>query len=165
MSVVIDDEKYFTLSTSDQLGNSGYYTDNKSSTPEDVRFKKKSKYEPKVLVWVAFSEDGIAEPFIQESSIAIDAERYINKCLKPKLFKFIRSWYNHDEYVFWPDLASAHYANTTIETLKANKIVFVSRGDNPPNVPQARPIEKFWAHVCSKVYQHGWQAKTKRQLI
>ena len=121
-TVIIDDEKYFRLSNSEQSGNSGYYADNKFSIPEDVRFKKKSKYEPKVLVWVAFSEDGMAEPFIKESTIAIDAERYINKCLKPKLFKFIRSWYNHDEYVFWPDLASAHYGKTTIETFKVKKL-------------------------------------------
>ena len=133
-TVVIDDEKYFTLSNSEQSGNSGYYTDNKFSTPEDVRFKKKSKYEPKVLVWVAISEDGIASPFIQESSIAIDADRYINKCLKPKLFKFINSKYKEDEYVFWPDLASAHYAKKTIDVLKANNIVFVDKHDNPPNV-------------------------------
>ena len=43
--------------------------------------------------------------------------------------------------------------------------MFSFLGDNPLNVHQARPIEKFWANVCSKVYQHGWQAKTKRQLI
>ena len=96
-----------------------------------------------MLVWVAFSEDGIAEPFIQESSIAIDAERNINKCLKPKLFKFIRSWYNHDEYVFWPDLASAHYGKTTIETLKVKKIVFVSRGDNPPVFHKPVQLKNF----------------------
>lgn len=41
-SKIIDDEKYFTLSHSDLSGNDGYYTDNKWSAPEDVRFKKKS---------------------------------------------------------------------------------------------------------------------------
>ena len=118
-----------------------------------------------MLVWVAISEDGIALPFIYESSIAIDANRYINKFLKPKLVKFINSKYKEDEYVFWPDLASAHYAKKTIDVLKANNIVFVDKHENPPNVPQARPIETFWANVCSKVYQGGWQAKTKLQLI
>jgi len=38
-------------------------------------------------------------------------------------------------------------------------------GDNPPNVPQARPIENFWANLDLKVYDKGWQAQTKMQLI
>lgn len=41
-TVVIDDEKYFTLANSELSGNSVYYTDNKRSAPKDVRFKKKS---------------------------------------------------------------------------------------------------------------------------
>lgn len=142
-TVVIDDEKYFTFSNSEQFGNSGYYTDNKFLSPEDVRFKKICKYESKLLVWIAFSEDGISEPFIQESSNAIDADRYINKFLKPKLFKFIRSWSNDDEYMFWPDLASANYTKKTIESLKANNIVFVSKGDNLPNVCKPNQSKNF----------------------
>jgi hypothetical protein len=30
---------------------------------------------------------------------------------------------------------------------KANNIDFITKRDNAPNVPQARPIEKFWA-IC-----------------
>ena len=36
---------------------------------------------------------------------------------------------------------------------------------NPPNVPQARPIENFWGCLVQKVYEGGWEAKTEQQLI
>ena len=44
-TLVIDDEKYFTLSNSEISGNDGYYTDNKQTTPYDVKFKNKIKYD------------------------------------------------------------------------------------------------------------------------
>jgi hypothetical protein len=37
--------------------------------------------------------------------------------------------------VFWPDLASAHYAKTMIAYLREKKVNFVEKSDNPPNVP------------------------------
>ena len=43
-------------------------------------------------------------------------------------------------------------------------IRFVPKGDNPPNVPQARPIEHFWALLSQKVYDSGWQATTYAAL-
>ena len=36
---------------------------------------------------------------------------------------------------------------------------FVAKTSNPPNVPQARPIENFWGCLAHKVYEGGWQAK------
>ena len=36
---------------------------------------------------------------------------------------------------------------------------------NPPNIPQARPIENFWGCFAQKVYERGWEAKTEQQLI
>lgn len=60
--------------------------------------------------------------------------------------------YDDNEYIFWPDLASAHYAKNSIDFKKANNINFVAKGDNPPNVSHARTIENFWGDVCLKVY-------------
>ena len=59
-----DDEKYFTLSNNEISGNDGYYTDNKQTASEDVKYKKKRTYEPKVLAWIAISEDGMLKPYI-----------------------------------------------------------------------------------------------------
>jgi len=36
---------------------------------------------------------------------------------------------------------------------------------NPPNVPQARPIENFWGCLAQKVYEGGREAETEEQLI
>ena len=44
-------------------------------------------------------------------------------------------------------LATSHYARSVIEWLEKEKIEYVLKKDNPPNVPtQAQvPIEQFWA--------------------
>ena len=44
-------------------------------------------------------------------------------------------------------------------------VKFLSKYINPPNVPQARPIENFWVCLAQKVYEGGWEAKTEQQLI
>ncbi|CAF4057001.1 unnamed protein product [Rotaria magnacalcarata] len=38
-------------------------------------------------------------------------------------------------------------------------VPFVIREDNPPNVPQARPIETVWTLLERKVYENNWEAK------
>ena len=42
-------------------------------------------------------------------------------------------------------MAPIHYQKDVQNFLTANGLVFVSKTGNVPNVPQARPIEKFWA--------------------
>ena len=42
--VILDDEKYFTLSNTKTPGIKGYYTDNKSLAPANIRFNKKVKF-------------------------------------------------------------------------------------------------------------------------
>ena len=48
--LILEDEKYFTFSNTNVPGNSGYYTDDKTSTSAEVRFKLNQKFPPKVLV-------------------------------------------------------------------------------------------------------------------
>ncbi|KAF0301696.1 hypothetical protein FJT64_026068 [Amphibalanus amphitrite] len=40
----------------------------------------------------------------------------------------------------------------------------VGREDNPPNVPQLRPIEDFWGLLKQEVYKGGWEATSEDQL-
>jgi len=56
-------------------------------------------------------------------------------------------------------LASAHYSNIVKERLYEKNVSFVARQDNPPNVPQARPVETVWALLERKVYENNWEAK------
>ena len=73
----------------------------------------------------------------------------------PNLVPFIKEHYKDDDdnLIFWPDLAKAHYAEVTTRYLESQNIVrFVPMGDKPPNEPQARPIENFWANLVLKEY-------------
>lgn len=162
--IVMDDEKYFTLSNAEMKGNEGFFTDNIEDAPNNVRFKQKAKFADKILVWCAISEAGISRPFVGHvRGEAVDANIYTQRCL-PKLLQFIEEHHNNQEIMFWPDLASCHYARTTREWLTRNNIPFVPKVDNPPNVPQARPIENFWALLSRKVYNNGWEAENEEQL-
>ena len=44
-------------------------------------------------------------------------------------------------------------------------VYFVDETTNPPNVPQARPIENLWGILAQKVYEGGWEATTQQELI
>lgn len=160
----MDDEKYFSFSWNNGNINSGFYSDDLKKTPDKVRYSAKAKFEPKVLVWAAISAKGISQLYIQDSkAMAVNADVYINKCLV-KLEKFIKDRHSEDDILFWPDLASCHYAKKTLEWLNTKNIPFVPKYANPPNVPKARPIEDFWGLLCQKVYEHGWEAKSTEEL-
>ena len=56
------------------------------------------------------------------------------------------------------DLASAHYANDTLDFLRRENIRFIPKAANPPSVASLRPIEDFWAALKKEVYDGGWEA-------
>ena len=86
----------------------------------------------------------MSKPYIHKSRGAINANVYINKCLRSNLVQFIKEHYNNDNDIFWPGLAKVHYAEVRARYLKSQNIKLVPMGDNPPNVPQARPIANFY---------------------
>jgi hypothetical protein len=92
---------------------------------------------------------------------ALNAERYIQRC-RSKLRRFLNTHHADDEIMFRPDLATCHYSRITRDWYEAN-INFVSKVDNPPNLPQARPIEEFWAILSRKIY-NGWEAQNTSNL-
>jgi transposase len=164
-SVVMDDEKYFTYAGDNMPGNAGYYTADKSTCPDEVRFAGKEKFPKKLLMWIAISDRGLSEPLFRPSkSVAINSAIYIDECLEKRLLPFIHKYHPDFNYAFWPDLASAHYSKATQDWMEQN-VNFVAKTANPPNVPQARPVENFWGCLVQKVYEGGWQATTEDQLI
>uniref|UniRef100_A0A914DC44 Uncharacterized protein n=1 Tax=Acrobeloides nanus TaxID=290746 RepID=A0A914DC44_9BILA len=44
-------------------------------------------------------------------------------------------------------------------------IHFVEKVDNPANLPEARPVEDFWAALKGMVYAKGWHAENVQQLV
>ena len=53
---VLDDEKYFTLSSS---GNNIFYASDKKRTPSNVKHKFKYKFEAKLMLCIVVSSKGI----------------------------------------------------------------------------------------------------------
>ncbi len=79
--------------------------------------------------------------------------------------KFINKHHSDGNFVFWPDLASSHYANATIAEFERLNIRVVPKDSNPPNCPQVRPIETFWAQLKKNVYAKGFKAESIQELI
>ena len=96
-----------------------------------------------MLVWIAISPRGFSRMLFFKSSLAVNQEIYKNECLAKGLIPMIQKYYTDGKYVFWPDLASSHYAKSVQNYLKSNKVRFVAKMDNPANVPKVRPIEDF----------------------
>ena len=164
--LVIDDESYFTLSGSGMPGNTGFYTSDVTKTPNSVKHRQQEKFPEKVMIWVAFSRRGISNIWVAPKQTSMKADTYIQECLKKRLFKFIDEHYgSRNEIVFWPDLASCHYAKETQEFLKSEGIEYVPRDQNPPNSPQIRPIENFFGILKQRVYANNWSAKNREALI
>ena len=81
------------------------------------------------------------------------------------LVPFIEDKNSGDEILFWPDLASCHYARETQELLQEMDIPLVPKTDNPPCCPKLRPIEDVWSMLKAKTYAVGWKATNDTQLI
>lgn len=150
--VVMDDETYVPADPGDITGSEYYHCANKDDIPVETTVKSKRKFiQKKFLVWQAMDELGnVSEPYI--STGTMDAKTYLTECLEKRLLPFIMRHHNIGDVVFWPDMATSHYARPVIEWLKAKGINFVERRDNAPNVPQARPIGKYWA-ACKAEYK------------
>ena len=80
------------------------------------------------------------------------------------MIPFIQQHHLEDDYVFWPDLASSHYAKTVIDYLREKNVKFVEKEDNPPNVPECRAIENFWSILKGDVYKNNWKAENLEKL-
>lgn len=161
---IIDDESYFSLSASHINGNRNFYTSDVEQCPASVETYRKAKYEDKVLVWVAFSVKGFSKILIRPSGFGINGNIYLSECIKKRIMPFIEEHYKTTPYVFWPDLATPHYAKIVTDYLIEKKVNFVPKRDNPANLPEARPIEDFWSIIKGMVYKDDWVAENVKQL-
>ena len=97
---------------------------------------------------------GLSEIYIWRAGLAINAERYIQHCIRERLVPFIRNLHQNHPIMFWPDKASSHTANATIVELDNLQIPTVPKDCNPTNLPQARPIELVHSLIKSKVFRN-----------
>lgn len=165
LDFIMDDESYFTLSNSSLAGNDRFYTDNRDECPDDVKYKYKSKFEKKLLVWIAICPKGMSRLYFAPSKQAINEDIYINECLNKRLVPMVQELYGKNrKFVFWPDLASSHYSRATQKYLNSKKFKYVDKEINPANTPESRPIEDFWSELKRMVYENNWEATTLDQL-
>ena len=116
------------------------------------------------MVWIAISSKGVSKPYFRETGNAINQYVYMEHCIQKRLKPFIEQHHVDEDFVFQPDLASAHYAKIVLDYLKAKKVEIVPREDNPPNLSECRPIENFWSILKGLVYENNWHAETLEQL-
>lgn len=163
VAVVMDDETYLTLDGNDWQGTS-YFTSPTKEVSSEVKFISHTKFPKKVLLWLTISEKGMSKPLFFRSGLAVNGEIYSTKCL-PEVASFIKKYHKGEDAVFWPDLASAHYSKRSLEEMERLNIDVVPKSANPPNVPQLRPIENFWANLKRKIYSNNFVAKTEEEFI
>ena len=63
------------------------------------------------------SEDGRSEPFFVPSKGNTNGAIYRKECIERRLIPFLQQHYADVDYIFWPDLASSHYAKYTVALL------------------------------------------------
>ena len=153
LKLVIDDESYFMYDPSAAGGNKYYHSTSPDSVPVEYRIKPKEKFARKVMVWHAMDEDGnVSKPVFFEGTV--NGRIYLQQCIKRVLIPFILQHHRKEDILFWPDMATSHYTKEVIEYLRDQKICFIPKLENAPNVPQARGIEKFWGIMkCKYSYE------------
>jgi hypothetical protein len=157
--IIMDDETYFPSDPSEVHGIEYYHTSDKSLIDKHLTVKGVEKYPHRFLVWQAISSNGQrSQPFITTGQ-AINGALYLQQCIKQRLLPFIDQHYQRGQVLFWPDLATAHYQKDVLAALQEYGIEVVPRKKNPPNLPQARPIERYWALVKQIYHRRKKPAK------
>ena len=118
--IVLDNEKYFGLSGDNIQCNQRYYTTDPSTTSSNMKFKKKKKYAPKLLVWMAMLSKDTSNIYVHKSKQTITSNIYLNECINSRLPPFIEQHHRNDNFIFCPDNASAHYGNIVLDKLKVH---------------------------------------------
>ena len=116
------------------------------------------------MLWLAVSPRGVSKLYFCKSGGALKVETYRQECVAKRLMPFMDSKHKREDVLFWPDLASCHYARQTQEFPEREGIPFVPKEQNPPCCPQLRPIEDVWAILKAKTYEGGWEATSELQL-
>lgn len=154
--LIMDDETYVKANFQSLPGNQFYSAKDKSIIDDKFKIIKHEKFPKKFMIWQAICQCGRRSlPHVVQGTM--NSENYEKECLKKRLLPLIRS---HDgPTIFWPDLASCHYSLRTTQWYAANGVNVVPKYINPPNCPELRPIEKYWAIMKLKLRKHCKEAK------
>lgn len=159
--IIMDDETY-VIADFKQLPGMGFYRSMKRfGVRRQFKYKALSKFPKKFMVWSAICSCGLkSRSYIAKGSMKTDT--YINECLNKRLLPFIRA--HTIPVLFWPDLASIHYAKSAMEWYHKNEVSVVPKYANPPNTPHLRPIERYWALIKYKLRKSQKIAKNYKSF-
>lgn len=148
--IIHDDETYVPLNSKLIPGRHFYSCKDPKKLSPEQKLKPKAKFPQKFCVWQALAEDGqVSTPWVAPGTIK--GKDYLNECLRKRLVPWIKKNYPNKKIFFWQDMAKPHYSKEVLDFLRSQNIEFPTWKENAPNVPQARPIEKFWA-ICKHKY-------------
>jgi hypothetical protein len=124
----------------------------------------RSVFIPKLEVWVAFSNKGISEPFIQSISEKFDYNVYLEECVKKRLIPFIKEKHiNLANTVVWADAQPAYTNKKVLAHLDENSIIHVDKEENPGN--RVKCFSYFWNYLRNtRIYARNWEAENEDEL-
>lgn len=147
--IIMDDETYVFTEPDENPCCSYYKFVDGEPVDDDVRFKKKNNYSEKWLIWQAISEDGRSSP-IYICKGTMNGEIY-KMVLETILIPWMKEEFGIENVLFWQDMATCHYKKCVTDYLESEGVEFIQKKQNAPKLPQARPIERYWA-LCKRLY-------------
>lgn len=163
--LIVDDETYVHADFRQIPGRSFYISYKRFGVKKVFRQKLLSKFPKKYLIWQAICTCGKRSvPFVTTGTI--NGDIYRQECLKKRLLPFLRAHKGKGNAspLFWPDLATCHYARDTLNWYNDKNIRLVPREANPPNCPELRPIERYWAIIKGHLRKNKKIAKNVRHF-
>ncbi|KAF2892251.1 hypothetical protein ILUMI_13921 [Ignelater luminosus] len=98
-----------------------------------------------------FQKDN-SKPHFIKPNCALNAKVYSRKGIERRLKPFLEENYASSRYICWPDGASSHFAKTAVKKLEELNIKYIEKDENPPNVLELDPTERFWVHKAKRLY-------------
>lgn len=89
----------------------------------------------------------------------MNGQVYMKECLQKRLLPFLKA--HNVPTIFWPDLALCHYSKDVLKWYADNKVNFVPKMFN---TPELRPIEKYWAIMKQHLLKRPKVVKTVEEL-
>lgn len=145
---LMDDETYVKCDYKQIPGRQYYVSKIRGNVPDKYKYVYQEKFAKKLMIRQGICSCGMKSKVFVTSS-TMNSEFYIKECLQKQILPMIRS---HTVLVkFWPDLASCHYSNAAKNWFLTNNVDCIAKIFKPPNCPEIRPIEIYWAIMKRKL--------------
>lgn len=157
---ILDNKCVFTYRCNQGSKFRTYYTFEGDTRPPPVIYEEDLL--PRLFVWIAFSNQGISEPFIMATDSKFDTRLYYEKCLRARLLPFIKENHDLNQSVLWTDAGSVTSNKRVFDCLESENIKFVNKDENPGN--RVRCCSYFWTLLKNAVYEDNWVANDDEEL-